>query len=105
MFSFNQFLNYEVGMNYGIKCTLCFQQLVGGKKPENVNDPHVQEIAQYAVSQLNTRSNSPNLQKLVQVKDAQVQVSDRRTQVIFLYKLSIVNSYVTPDTFLKYWCL
>ncbi|XP_054266042.1 uncharacterized protein LOC128988613 isoform X1 [Macrosteles quadrilineatus] len=48
--------------------------LLGGKKPADVNNERVREMAQFAVAQLDAQSNSLNSQKLVEIKEAQTQV-------------------------------
>lgn len=47
---------------------------MGGRKDADPNSDQVKEMAKFAVSQLDARSNSLNSQKLLTVKQAQTQV-------------------------------
>ncbi|KAF4518146.1 hypothetical protein B566_EDAN008848 [Ephemera danica] len=46
----------------------------GGRNPANVNDPYIQEMAQFAVSELDKSSGSPNSRLLVRIVSAETQV-------------------------------
>jgi len=48
--------------------------LVGGLSVADVKGRRVREVAKYAVAQLEAQSNSPNSQKLIEIKEAKTQV-------------------------------
>ena len=58
-------------------CVPILASLVGAPRPlKNLNDPYVQNAAQFAVSEMNKQSNSLNKVVLIKVESGTVQVRD-----------------------------